>query len=181
MRNSLVALVLIVASWSSAAEKAAELPTAARQAVAKMEAAVVAAKKKAVAELSSVAGTETRAGKLDSALAVNAKIKELNEEILVLENKPSSKKGEEFIAGAWRMHNGVTVTLNKDNTFSAGAGNFNWKGQWRVENAKLIVDSSLFVDTYELPAAKETREGRAVWRVKGKNSKGEPIFMDKME
>jgi hypothetical protein len=62
-----------------------------------------------------------------------------------------------------------------------GAGNFNWKGEWRVENTKLIVDSTIFVDTYELPATKETREGRPVWRVKGKNSKGEQVQMDKMD
>jgi hypothetical protein len=177
----LFALALCAACCAGAAEKMAELPTAARQAVAKMEAAVIAAKKKAVAELTSVAGTETRAGRLDSALAVNAKVKELNEEILVLENKPSSKKGEEFMAGTWRMQNGVTVVMNKDNTFAAGAGNFNWKGTWRVENAKLVVDSTLFVDTYDLPATKETRDGRPVWRVKGKNHKGEPVYMDKME
>jgi hypothetical protein len=181
MKGIIVACCAVTAALTVWAEKGADLPMAAKQAVAKMETAVILAKKKAVSELSSVATSETRAGKLESAVAVTAKIKELNEELAVLENKPSSKKGEEFIAGTWRMQNGVTVVLNKDNTFSAGAGNFNWKGAWRVEAGKLIVDSTIFVDTYDLPATKETRDGRSAWLIKGKNSKGEAVSMYKQE
>ncbi len=171
------ALVLLPAF----ADNNADLPTAAKQLLAKMEAAVIQAKKRAVSELTSVANTESRAGKAESAKAVNAKIKELNEELLLLENKPTSKKGEEFLAGTWLTHNGVKVVLEKDNTFSAAIGNFNWKGTWRTEKNALVVDANLYVDTYELPAKKETRDGRPVWRIRGKNSKGEAIYMDKQD
>jgi len=72
-------------------------------------------------------------------------------------------------------------TLEKGNTFAASGGNFKWQGKWRVEDGRLIVDSAVFVDTYDLPAQKEARDGKAVWTLKGKNSKGEPVAMDKQD
>jgi len=163
------------------AEKSAEMPAAARQAITRMESSVLQAKKKAVSELTAVLNSETRAGRLESAVSVSAKIKELSAEVAVLEGGTTSKKGEDFIAGVWRGHNGVMFTLEKGNTFAASGGNFKWQGKWRVEDGKLIVDSALFLDSYDLPATKEARDGKAVWTLKGKNSKGEPVAMDKQD
>lgn len=163
------------------AEKNADLPTAAKQAVAKMDAAVLQAKKRAVAELTSAMNTESRAGRLDSAVAVSARIKAINTEIDALENKPASGSGEDIVPGAWRMQNGVLYTFEKNKTFSASGGNFKWQGKWRVEDGKLLVDSTLFVDTYNLPAQKEVFGDQAVWTFKGKNSKGEAVSLHKQE
>ena len=179
MKRGFVGCVAVALVLSANAQKAAELPAAAKQAVARMESAVTQAKKKAIAELTSVMNAETRAGKLDSAVVVSAKIKELTVDLEG--EKAEGKKGADFLQGAWRMHNGVLVTIDKSNSFSASGGNFKWSGSWRVENGKLIVDSAAFADTYELPAKRETRDGRACWVLRGKNSKGETVSMEKQD
>jgi hypothetical protein len=43
------------------------------------------------------------------------------------------------------------------------------------------VDSTIFVDTYDLPPQRETRDGKTVWTLKGENSKNEPVSMAKEE
>ena len=146
-----------------------------------MDATVIQAKKKAVSELTAVMNTETRAGRVESAFAVNAKIKELNEEIQMLSEESGSKKGADVIVGKWRMHNGVQFVFERNNSFSASGGNFKWDGKWRKDGNKLIVDSTVVVDTYDLPPQKEVKGARSVWSLKGRNSKGEPIFMERDE
>ena len=179
MDRRLVGCVAMALVLSANAQKASELPAAAKQAVTRMEATVLQAKKKAITELTTVMNSETRAGKLDSAVAINAKIKELSAELEG--EKAEGKKGTDFLSGAWHMQNGVLVTIEKNSTFSASGGNFKWSGSWRIDGGKLIVDSAAFVDTYELPPKKETRDGRPVWMLRGKNSKGEAVYMAKVE
>ena len=179
MNRWFVGCAAVALALSSNAQKVSELPAAAKQAVARMEATVIQAKKKAITELTAVMNSETHAGKLDSAVAINAKIKELSAELEG--EKAETKKGIELLAGAWHMQNGVLVTIEKNSTFSASGGNFKWSGSWRVDSGKLIVDSAAFVDTYELPPKKEMRDGRSVWMLRGKNSKGEVVSMAKLE
>jgi hypothetical protein len=161
--------------------KEADLPTAAKQSLVRMDAMVLQARKKAVAELTSIMSTETRAGRLDVAMRVNDTVKAIAAEIAEASSLPSSKKASSSLPGKWRMHNTVLLTLESDNTFSAAGGNFKWAGTWRTENGKLVVDSTVFVDTYDLPPQRETRDGKTVWTLKGKNSKNEPVSMAKEE
>ena len=163
------------------AQREAELPTAAKQSLARMDATVAQARKKAIAELTSIMNLETRAGHLDVAMRVNDTVKAVASEIEAASSLPSSKKASSALSGKWRMHNTVLLTLENDNTFSAAGGNFKWAGKWRTENNKLIVDSTVFVDTYDLPPQRETRDGKTVWTLKGKNSKNEAVSMAKEE
>ena len=179
MRRGFIGCVAVALVLSVNAQKAAEMPTAAKQALSRMEATVIQAQKKAIAELTAVMNSETRAGKLDSALTISAKIKELTADLEG--EKAESKKGTEILSGTWRMQNGVLVAMEKNYKFSAAGGNFKWSGSWRVDNGKLIVDSTAFFDTYDLPAKRETREGKSVWMLRGKNSKGEAVSMEKQE
>lgn len=176
-------LVLLAAAWAGStwAQKNVALPTAAKQAVTKLEAAVLQAKKRAVAELTSAMNAESRAGRLDAALAVKAKIAELGAEIDALESGPAAGGGEDLVPGVWRMQNGVVFTFDSNKTFSASGGNFKWQGKWRIEDGQLLVDSALFVDTYGLPAKKEVAGDQAAWTFRGKNSKGEAISLRKQE
>ena len=173
-----VACILVGSAWG---QKAADMPTAAKQSLAKMEASVVQAKKKAVSELTAIASLETRAGRLGSAAAVNAQIKELNAEIEVDSDRSESKRGSDFIPGVWHLHTGGQYVLEKNNTFSASAGNFKWSGKWNVDNGKLTVDSTLFADIYDLPPHKEARDGKVFWVLKGKNGKGDSLVFSKEE
>jgi len=165
----------------ASAEKEAELPTVAKQTLARMEATVAQAKKKAIAELTSVMSTETRAGHLEVATKINDTIKALTAELDQAAGQALSKKSGDSLPGKWRMHNTVLLTLDSNYTFSAAGGNFKWTGKWHTENGKLIVDNTFSVDTFDLPPQKETRNGKAVWSLKGKNSKNEPIYMEKEE
>ena len=97
------------------AQKEADLPAAAKQSLARMDAVVAQAKKKAVAELTSIMSTETRAGHLDVAMRVNDTVKAIAAEI------------------------------------------------------------------EDLPPQRETRDGKTVWTLTGKNSKSEPVSMVKEE
>jgi len=164
---------------SAPAQKSAEMPTAAKQALTKMEATVIQAKKKAIADLTLIMNAETRAGRLDSAVTINAKIKELT--VDTEGERAEGKKGADFLPGVWRMQNGVRVSIEKNNTFSAAGGNFKWSGTWHVDNGQLVVDSTVFVDTYELPAKKEARNGKSAWIIRGKNNKGELVSMEKQD
>ncbi len=162
------------------AQDPADLPLAARQALTKLETTVIQAKKKAVADLTAVLNTETRAGRLKSANAVDQRLKTLAAEIEVLENPQSAGSGTDFLPGKWRAGSGALFTFEKGRTFAAEAGNFKWAGTWRVENGKLLVDSTLFTDTYDLPPKREARDGRTALSLKGKNHKGEPAYLDKL-
>lgn len=162
-------------------EKEAALPTAAKQSLNRMDAAVVQAKKKAVAELTAVMNQEVRAGHTEVATAIGEKIKEISADVDALQQSPDAKKGQPSLTGTWRAHNTVQFVLEKNNTFSASGGNFKWTGKWTTSDNKLIVDSTQFVDTYDLPPQKEKKNGRDIWSLKGKNNKGEPIFMEKEE
>ena len=122
MNRWFVGCAAVALALSSNAQKVSELPAAAKQAVARMEATVIQAKKKAITELTAVMNSETHAGKLDSAVAINAKIKELSAELEG--EKAETKKGIELLAGAWHMQNGVLVTIEKNSTFSASGGKF---------------------------------------------------------
>ena len=179
MNRGFVGCVAVALVLGVNAQKAVEMPTAAKQVVAKMEVSVIQAKRKAVTELTSVMNSETHAGRLDSAVAINAKIKELTAEIEG--EKAEGKRGADFFPGTWRMQNGTLFTVEKGNKFSAAVGNFKWSGSWHVDSGKMIVDSSAFVDTYDLPAKRETRDGKSVWMLRGKNSKGEPVSLEKQE
>ena len=162
------------------AQNRTSLPTSARQALAKMETTVVMAHKKALSELTAIMGSEKRAGRQDSVSAIEAKIKELSAELDVLENRPSGN-GTDFLPGKWLMNNVVAFTFEKDKTFAAEGGNFKWSGSWREDDGKLLVNSAIFTDTYELPPQKESRAGKVVWTLKGTNSKGEAVFLDKKD
>lgn len=181
MKRCVSCCVAVFLVGMACAEKEAELPTAAKQALTRLDATVLQARKKAVAELTSIMNSETRAGRLDVAMRINDTVKALTAEMDQAAALPSAKKASSSLPGKWRMHNTVLVTLEKDNTFSASGGNFKWAGKWRTDNSKLIVDSTIFVDTYDLPPQRETRDGRTVWTLKGKNSKNEPISMSKEE
>lgn len=161
------------------AEPKAELPASARQALERLEGTIVQAKKRAVSELTAAMNSETRAGRTEAAMAIGEKIQELNADVAALLQKPEGKRGQPVLAGTWRMHNGVLFALDKNNTFAASGGNFKWSGKWTVSDGKLVVDSAQFVDTYDLPPQREKRNGKAVWSLKGRNSKGEPIFMER--
>lgn len=179
MKKTRMGCVALALALGASALDGAEMPAAAKQAVAKMEAAVAQAKKKAVAELTSVMSLESRMGRVESAAAINEKIAELAAELGG--NAGESKRGTDFLPGVWRMQSGILFTMEKGNRFSAAGGNFKWSGSWRVENNKLLVDSTAFVDTYDLPPRKEAREGRDVLTLRGKNSKGEAIYFEKQE
>lgn len=179
MKYVFVGCLSVALALSAYAQKTAEMPAAAKQAVAKMEAAVAQAKKKAVADLTSVMNLESRNGRVESAAAVNAKIAELVAELGG--NTAESKRGTDFLPGVWRMQNSILFTIEKGNRFSAAGGNFKWSGTWRVDANKLIVDSTAFVDSYDLPPRKESREGKDVLTLRGKNSKGEVISLEKQE
>ena len=181
MRTLLTASCAVLLAGHLWSQNLADLPYSARQALDKMEAAVLAAKKKAVADLTAIKGAETRSGKLLSAAQLDAKIQELNAEIAVLEGKPLDGKGTDFLPGTWRMGNGVLFVFEKDGTFAAEGGNFKWEGTWRVDGRKLLVDSKMFVDTYTLPPARDARGGKSGWSLKGANSKGEPVYLDRVE
>ncbi len=163
------------------AQKEAELPTAAKQSLVRMEASVLQAKKKAIGELTSVMNSETRAGHLEVATKINDTIKALTAETEQAALQPLSKKSGDPIPGKWRRHDSAVLTLENNNTFTAAVANFKWSGKWRTENGKLIVDSTIFVDTYDMPPQKETRNGKVVWSLKGKNGKNEPLYMEKEE
>ena len=180
MKRWVSCYVAVLLAGLVSAQKEAELPTAAKQSLARMEVSVLQAKKKAVAELTSVMSAETRAGHLEVATKINDAIKALTAET-DQSAQPLSKKTGDSLPGVWRMHNTVVLTLDKNNTFSAAGGNFKWTGKWHTDNGKLIVDSTTFADTYDLPPQKENRNGKTVWSLKGKNSKNEPIFMEKEE
>lgn len=158
-----------------------DLPYSAKQVLDKMEAAVLAAKKKAIADLTAIKASETRSGKLLSATQLDAKIQDLSAEIEVLEGRPSDGKGTDFLPGKWRMGNGVLFVFEKDGAFAAEGGNFKWQGTWRVDGRKLLVDSKMFVDTYALPPTRDARGGKSGWSLKGVNSKGEPVYLDSLE
>ena len=180
MKALLIGCVAVLLSNGAHAQDKGSLPTSAKQALAKMESTMIQAHKKALSELTAVMGTETRAGRLESAVAVEAKIKELTADLDVLENRPSGK-GTDFLTGKWLMNSGVSFAFEKDKTFAAEGGNFKWSGTWRVDDGKLLVNSTVFTDTYDLPPQKETRGGKSVWTLKGKNSNGEAIYLDKQD
>ena len=162
-------------------QELSDFPYPARQALDKMEAAVILAKKRAVADLTAVMASETRSGKMKAAALLDTKIKELSAEIDALENKGAPGKGTDFLPGKWRMGNGVIFLFDKANTFSAAGGNFKWSGTWKVDGRKLLVNSAVFVDAYDLPPQKSARGGQSAWSLKGTNSKGEPVYLDKLE
>ena len=181
MKRSVSLFVAVFWVGIAGAQKEAELPTAAKQSLSRMEASVLQAKKKAIGELTSVMNSETRAGHLEVATKINETIKALIAETEQAALQPLSKKTGDSIAGKWRRHDSAVLTLENNNTFSAAVANFKWSGKWRTENGKLIVDSTIFVDTYDLPPQKDTRDGKTVWSLKGKSSKNEPLYMEKVE
>lgn len=181
MKRCVSCCVAVFLVGMACAEKEAGLPSAAKQSLARMDAAVVQARKKAVTELIAIMNSETRAGHLDVAMRINDTVKDLTAEIEQAAAMPTAKKSSSALPGKWRMQNTVLVTLESDNTFSAGVGTLKWSGKWRTEKDKLIVDSMIAVDTYDLPPQSATRNGKTVWTLKGKNNKNEPISMEKEE
>ncbi len=181
MKRCVSCYVAVFLVGIASAQKEAELPTAAKQSLARMEASVLQAKKKAIGELTSVMSSETRSGHLEVATKINETIKALAAETEHSALQSLSKKSGDAIPGKWRRHDSAVLTLENNNTFSAVVANFKWSGKWRTENGKLLVDSTIFIDTYDLPPQKDTRDGKTVWSLKGKNSKNEPLYMEKVE
>ena len=181
MKRFVSCCVAVLLVGVASAQKEAELPTAAKQSLARMEASVLQAKKKAIGELTSAMNSETRAGHLDVAMKISETIKALTVETEQAALQPLSKKTGDALPGKWRRHDSAVMTLENNNTFSAAIANFKWSGKWRTDNGKLILDSTIFVDTYDLPPQKDTRDGKTVWSLKGKSSKNEPLYMEKIE
>lgn len=161
MSRILAILVAIACCWAGDAAPGAapKLPAAAQAALdrldkaeAKLEVehrkALSAERAKAIAELERVQKTVTKAGDLDGALAVKARIEELQKAEAVdadalLGEKPAAKVDAQRAApGRWELAKGggnAICTLREDGSVTAMLGQLPVPGRWRAEKGRLII------------------------------------------
>ncbi len=155
----LLALACMAAGEADPAPAAA-LPPAAQtvldrlaKAEAKIDADAAKARsgerQKAIKELDKVQVTTTKAGDLDAAVALKARIDELRaaDEVdtaaLLGESAPASKDPAKLAIGSWNVvkTNGVAgqIELNPEKTARATAGPFVITGIWQIEKDRVVI------------------------------------------
>lgn len=161
LRAAILAILAVgVMQAGEAAPAPAKLPPAAQSIVdrlAKAEAKIdadaarlrSAERQKAIKDLEKAQTTVTKAGDLDAALAVKARIDELRqaEEAdaagLLGEERPAKSDPATLAVGSWNVTktNGVTglIELAAEKTARASAGPFVINGIWQIEKGRLVI------------------------------------------
>lgn len=155
-----VCTALLVAACCLAGDAPAVLPPAAQTAVDRLEKALAkieadaarsrsGERQKAVKELERAQSAATKAGDLDAALAVKARIEELRKAeeedaaVLLGDARPAAKDPAALAVGSWNASktNGVTgvVEVAADRTVRITAGVLTYNGVWRIEKDRLVI------------------------------------------
>ena len=159
LRSALLSILAAVALLAGEAEPA-KLPPAAQSVVdrlAKAEAKIDAdaaklrssERQKAIKDLEKAQATVTKAGDLEAALAVKARIDELKkaEEAdgasLLGDDRAASRDPAKIAVGSWQMTktNGVAaqVEINADKSAKVTAGPLVFTGIWMVEKERIVI------------------------------------------
>ena len=160
LRSALLSALAATALLAGEGGEPAKLPPAAQSVVerlAKAEAKIDAdaarqrsvERQKAIKDLEKAQAAVTKAGDLDAALAVKARIDELKkaEEVdaagLLGEERPASRDPARVAVGSWQMTktNGVSalVEINADKTAKVTAGPMVFNGVWQVEKERIVI------------------------------------------
>ncbi len=159
LRSTLLSTLAAVALLAAEGAEPAKLPPAAQSVVerlAKAEAKIdadaaklrSAERQKAIKDLEKAQATVTKAGDLDAALSVKARIDELKkaEELdggLLGDDRPANRDPAKIAVGSWQMTktNGVTaqVEINADKSAKVTAGPLVFTGIWMVEKERIVI------------------------------------------
>jgi len=159
LRSTLLSTLAVVALLAAEGAEPAKLPPAAQSVVerlAKAEAKIDAdaaklrsiERQKAIKDLEKAQATVTKAGDLDAALSVKARIDELKkaEELdggLLGDDRPANRDPAKIAVGSWQMTktNGVAaqVEINADKSAKVTAGPLVFTGIWMVEKERIVI------------------------------------------
>lgn len=160
LRSTLLSALAAVALLAAEGAEPAKLPPAAQSVVdrlAKAEAKIDAdaaklrslERQKAMKDLEKAQAAVTKAGDLDAALAVKARIDELKkaEEVdgasLLGDERATPRDPARIAVGSWQMTktNGVTaqVEINADKSAKVTAGPLVFTGIWMVEKERIVI------------------------------------------
>lgn len=154
------ALALLITFLAAGEAEPAKLPPAVQatlERLAKAEARIDAdaakarsvERQKAIKELEKAQTTATKAGDLEGAMAVKARVEELKkaEESattdLLGENKAAGKDPAAMAVGTWALVKskgiGGVVNLGADKTAKVVAGPYSISGTWKIEKERLVI------------------------------------------
>jgi hypothetical protein len=160
LRSTLLSTLVVVALLAAEDAEPAKLPPAAQAVVerlAKAEAKIDAdaakqrsvERQKAIKDLDKAQATATKAGDLDAALAVKARIDELKkaEEVdgasLLGEERSANRDPAKIAVGSWQMTKtngvGAQVEINADKSAKVSVGAIVYNGIWMVEKERIVI------------------------------------------
>lgn len=159
LRICILSLAILAAHAGDAAP--APLPPAAQSVVERLDKALAkidadaaksrsAERQKAIRDLERAQTAATKAGDLDGAMAVKGRLEALraadedDAAALLGEAKPAAKDPAVLAVGSWSASktNGVTgqVDIAADRTVQISAGALTFRGVWRIEKDRLIIN-----------------------------------------
>lgn len=160
LRSILLSTLAVVALLAAEGAEPAKLPPAAQSIVDRLAKAEVkidtdAAKlrsserQKAIKDLEKAQATVTKAGDLEAALAVKARIDELKkaEEVdsasLLGEDRAANRDPARIAVGSWQMTKtngvGAQVEINADKTARVAVGTLVFNGIWLIEKERIVI------------------------------------------